>query len=925
MDPVGDDADIERAIRALDDTGAVGAGLDAVDSDGLDRRLRAIARVAGAFDALGISGTGPTAREPPCEHWGPFVLRECIGSGNFGVVFRAFDPAVAREIAVKLYNDVSLPEEPRLMARVRHPNVVTVFGAAVHDTRPGIWMELVHGRTLAERVQSEGPISPAEAARIGVALCGAVQAVHEAHLLHQDVKPQNVMEDETGRVVLMDFGAGIPPSDDPEGPDRVVGTPLYMAPEVVLGRAPSVQSDVYSLGVLLYYLLTGTYPVYAGGLTGLRELHRRQHHRAGTRRFVAALLELRPEVPRPLAEAVARALEPAARRFATARELQAALEAAGDARPRAPRVPVWAVVAASAALGAALAYGVVRSHARKSTLEPGLPSAETSEAVPLTSAPGSEFHPALSAMGDRVAFVWDGDERGNYDIYVKQVDGSTMLRLTHDPAFDCCPAFSPDGKSISFIRVSGNRGVILQVPALGGPERRLVEIETWTASALGWSPDGESLVYSDMTTSGRQAIFRISTRTLARRQLTEPGAESLGDGFAQISPDGRSVAFARIDGESGQDADLAVVPIEGGRPRLLHREAHGIRGLDWTPDGDVVFWGLRENPAHLFRIHASGGAAVALGHVLGAHAQGGSQTLDDVGRALRLSISRTGRIAFTQSQYDTDIWQVDPLAPLAQRHGRPLIASTRIDEAPQYSPDGRRIAFSSERSSPRPQIWTCASDGTDCFQLTSLASTGGSPRWSPDGQRIAFDAFVDDRSAVFVVDVATRVVTQLTHEGEYGVPSWTHDGRSLYVSSKVDRRWELFRMPAEGGPAVQVTHAGAVGGSESKDGRTLYYTGEEGGLWSMPLPSGPETKLLDAPRCWGYWAEAPQGLYFLDGSEIRLRRSSGHIDDVMPLGGEPACAESGLAASPDGKSLLYVVAKKESDLMMVDLLRPANP
>src|SRR6185436_2251464 len=143
------------------------------------------------------------------------------------VVCRAFDPAVDRMVAVKLYRKTELPEEPRMMARVRHPNVVTVFGAAVHDGRAGIWMELIHGRTLAERVQAEGPLSPSEAIRVGIALASAVQAVHDAHLVHQDIKPQNVMEEATGRVVLMDFGAGLPKSDDPHAPDRLVGTPLY--------------------------------------------------------------------------------------------------------------------------------------------------------------------------------------------------------------------------------------------------------------------------------------------------------------------------------------------------------------------------------------------------------------------------------------------------------------------------------------------------------------------------------------------------------------------------------------------------------------------------------------------------------------------------------------------------------------------------
>ena len=142
--------------------------------------------------------------------WGPFVIHERVGRGGFGSVHRAFDPAVDRDVAVKLYAAASLPAEPRLMARVRHPNVVTVFGAAVHDGHPGICMELIRGRTLADRLQVEGPLPPIEVERIGLTLCGALAAVHAARLVHQDIKAHNVIEDDGGRIVLMDFGAGSP-------------------------------------------------------------------------------------------------------------------------------------------------------------------------------------------------------------------------------------------------------------------------------------------------------------------------------------------------------------------------------------------------------------------------------------------------------------------------------------------------------------------------------------------------------------------------------------------------------------------------------------------------------------------------------------------------------------------------------------------
>jgi eukaryotic-like serine/threonine-protein kinase len=223
------DDEAELALSIVD--GQRGPNFDSGRLD-IVEQLESVRSLVQAFDGF---ETGPVRTiPPPSPAWGPFLLRSEIGKGGFGVVCRAFDPATDREIAVKLYRSVELPSEPRLLGKVRHPNVVTVFGAAVHDGKPGIWMELVEGRTLAERIQAEGPVMPHEALRIGAALCDALSAVHAAGVVHQDVKPRNVMEEKGGRIVLMDFGAGLLVQDDGHDPAarRFSGTPLYMAPEV---------------------------------------------------------------------------------------------------------------------------------------------------------------------------------------------------------------------------------------------------------------------------------------------------------------------------------------------------------------------------------------------------------------------------------------------------------------------------------------------------------------------------------------------------------------------------------------------------------------------------------------------------------------------------------------------------------------------
>jgi serine/threonine-protein kinase len=212
--------------------------------------------------------------------WAHLLVFERIGHGAFGDVHRAWDPRLDREVALKLLRSEGFEhdrpgptviEEGRLLARVRHPNVVTIYGAEAIDGRIGLWMEFVKGVTLEEALRSGRAFTVAEVTRLGVQLCAAVAAVHAAGLLHRDIKAHNIMLDEGGRLVLMDFGTGHD-ADDSTG-KSTAGTPLYLAPEVLAGGAATRQSDVYSIGVVLFRLLTGSYPVVGGDLEDLRRAH----------------------------------------------------------------------------------------------------------------------------------------------------------------------------------------------------------------------------------------------------------------------------------------------------------------------------------------------------------------------------------------------------------------------------------------------------------------------------------------------------------------------------------------------------------------------------------------------------------------------------------------------------------------------------
>ncbi len=271
-----------------------------------------------------LAGVGLAARSL-VQSWGPLEIRGEVGSGMFGTVYRAWDARLEREVALKLLHAgqplaSTVIAEGRLLAQIRHPNVITVFGADALDGRAGIWMEFVTGRTLKEIVIAQGPFGPQEAALIGRDLCRALTAVHKLGFLHRDVKAQNVMREAGGRTVLMDFGAGETVTAGGEAA-ALRGTPVYLAPELLEGARPSVQSDLYSLGVLLYFLVSGTFPVTGTSIADLRE-----RHATGRR---ALLRDLRPGLPPAFVQVVDACLDPdPTGRPASAGALEARLERA---------------------------------------------------------------------------------------------------------------------------------------------------------------------------------------------------------------------------------------------------------------------------------------------------------------------------------------------------------------------------------------------------------------------------------------------------------------------------------------------------------------------------------------------------------------------------------------------------------------------
>ena len=309
----------------------------------------------------------PVSRKPVPEgpRWGQLVLLNKVGEGAFGEVYRAWDAVLEREVALKLMGagdeDPDLLQEARMLARLRHPNVVTVYGVDSHEGRSGVWMDFIEGETLAALVEQRGAFGPLEALLVGVDVCGALAAAHRSGLLHRDIKAQNVMRERGGRIVLMDFGLG-QETTDAEPPDWG-GTPLYMAPELLQGGPATVRSDVYAVGVLLFHLVTSAYPVEGSSLSELRRAH--------SAREARSLRDLRPDLTSSFTHPVERALahEPSGR-YASAGQMGAALEAALGRRalPISRRRLLWAGTSLAATGAAAIWY---REHRPLATVAAG--------------------------------------------------------------------------------------------------------------------------------------------------------------------------------------------------------------------------------------------------------------------------------------------------------------------------------------------------------------------------------------------------------------------------------------------------------------------------------------------------------------------------------------------------------------------------
>ena len=816
--------------------------------------LRGIERIAEYHRELLRSSSRPAADpggpEPPRSRpWGDLIILELASAGASGEVWRAWDAWLQRDVALKFLLTVQGPapresgaspllDEARALARVRHPGVVAVHGIAEHDGRVGMWMEFLTGRTLAAEIEQHGPMAPREVARIGLALCEALEAVAAAGLVHRDIKPANIVLEPQGRVVLTDFGLGR--RWELAGPEtwRGSGTPLFMSPGQLSGQSATPRSDIYALGVTLRWALTGRPPFRARTLEELKA-----ESAAGP---AVPLATERPDAPAALVAVIARAMAPAPEaRYADAaemaRDLRAMLnqDAAGSRTRRALAITGLAVLALGAAWAAPRLF-------RAPT--PALPSQFTVTAPAGTVIGEDASQSSVSPDGRLLAFTAT-DSSGVRRLWIRSLGSLEAHPLPGTERVDLS-FWSPDSRNIGFFA----EGKLKKIPVQGGAAEVLCAAHdprggNWgTGGVILFAPEPAGPICA-IPAEGGDVTAAVKPDTSRKETALR---------WPQFLPDGRHFLFASLPGREHTFDIYAGALGSSERRFVLRSEAAPICAGDH--DLIVVQNGHLMDQPFDFRNLRAVGEPVSLG----------AATSADVSVAQPLASASMNGVL------------VRPAASLANtqlawldRSGR-VVGALSVPEGRYermfFSPDGRQLIAMRRSSSTTVDLWKLdvrSGQGTR-FSAGSQTRIGGRPVWSPDGKSIAFSS-----NRAGPTNIYRRATTGSAEEELlYGsdamfkeVDAWSPDGRLLVFEETGLGGWDIWLLPLDGDrkptPYLR-SRFSEVGGAISPDGRWMAYCCDETGrpeiyVRSFPL-AGAESRVSTDGGIECFWSQSGREL-----------------------------------------------------------------
>ncbi len=759
---------------------------------------------------------------PRDEVVGPYVVIRPLGAGGMGEVLLAYDASLERHIALKLLpREVSadaalmnrLRREARLASSLNHPNIVTIYSIDESEQTVYMAMEYVEGRTLRELLSGSLPIK--KVLQIGVQVAEGLAAAHKRGLVHRDLKPENVMITPEGVVKILDFGLAKSFSLGEHGPDSahtiskegvIAGTLSYMSPEQARGQELEFRSDQFAFGVMLYEMLSGGKPFVADSAIETLFMIARDDP--------PALSSVAPQVPPPLRWIVERCLakEPEERYASThdlARDLRDVRDHLSEASitsqvlplpsPRPQRSRRLLGLAAVLLLTLGLGGGVVASRWLRRPEPPVIPS------FSYLTYSGLDYSPAVSPDGKTIAFSSLRD--GKLRIWLKQVTGGSEASLTEGPADDF-PRFSHDGTSILFVR-GRVRPDVFRIPLVGGEARKLVD----NATTADWSADGTRLAFiRPGTLPGPLGSLYVAGADGSNPRLVA-SFKDMTVQHPRWSPDGRSIAVVGARGRAVSNIAIVDVGTAQVRPLALDAKAGEVSSVVWSRDATAVIYSRAESveavvgsPARVFRHDVNEDRAEAI-----AWAPNNALILDRLG---------SGELVFDARSPSDNLREI----PLGQpaTGAKWLTRGNSSDRQPVYSPDGKSIVFSSNRSG-NLDLWRLLPDTGVVHRITDDAAEDWDPGFTADG-RIIWSSGRSGNLEIWMAEGDGSNARRISQDGfDAENPVATPDGKWIVYNSFHPEKRGVWRVKTDGTGTTQIVSGRTALPEVSPDGQYVVY------------------------------------------------------------------------------------------------------
>jgi len=739
----------------------------------------------------------------PGTRLGPYEIVAKLGEGGMGEVYRAKDLKLGREVAIKVLPP-AVAQDPERLARFRreaqvlaslnHPNIAAIYGLDEAGDKLFLVLELVEGEDLSAHVK-RGPMPVIEALEIAKQIALALEEAHDKGIVHRDLKPANVKLTQDGKVKVLDFGLAKAVATDASTPGSfdsgnsptmthaatmagmILGTAAYMSPEQARAKSVDKRADIWAFGVVLYEMLAGA-PLFDG------ETVSDTLAAVLTREFDSTPLP--PATPAAIRRLLRRCLERnpknrlhdiADARIVIDDVLAGRADSAGAGVRMAAPTTGWP--ARLGWLAAGLVLGAIVLGVFGRALLQGTPAPPPS--VRSLTYSGKSRTASFAPDGRNVAFVSDRD--GTARIWVKQLATGEEVALTSGT--DDFPRIAPDSSSVLFVRRAERASDLFRVPLIGGEPRRLASDVVYG----DWSPDGKRIAF--LRDDGQRARVIVIP--------ADGGEESVlgeSDGFlrgAQWSPNGARLVFEaapRVNTIAGRT--LVTLDVPSGTWHEVYRVAAGSLNsvVRWDGDDALIFaW----SPSQ------AGRSAVVLNRL-----ELGSKTPRPVFSFLslpqRLDLAGPGAVLFDGGGIHGNLVEVKSDGTL----GRGLTGGPTIDRQPAFSPDGRRIVFSSDRSGSL-DLWSLEVATGAVRRLTFDAADDWDPHLSPDGKHLLWSSNRGGHFEVWMADVDGTGARQVTSDGvDAENPAMSLDGAWIVYASANPAHSGIWKIRPDGSGATQL-------------------------------------------------------------------------------------------------------------------------